>query len=64
MRDGCPNDCNSNGICMSDSTCKCTYFWSGDSCSIKRTCEEDDQLICNELNSDDIIRLSEGMMEI
>ena len=38
---GCKNDCNGNGICLSNSTCACKYWFKGETCSINRICEND-----------------------
>lgn len=35
----CPDDCNGNGRCQIGGTCRCFFFYEGDRCQTKKTCD-------------------------
>jgi len=41
----CENDCNGNGVCLENATCKCFTFFTGSSCQYYSGCEQAD-LLC------------------
>ena len=50
----CNDDCNGQGTCLNDKTCRCDYFYSGPTCAISKGCEPADALICDALASNEI----------
>lgn len=60
LADECKEDCNANGECLLDKSCRCHYFYQGSTCAQKGGCDANDQNICSQLEG---VAASERMFD-